>query len=386
VTFSFIEEHKGQWPVTLLCRILCVSTSGFYAWVARPPSEQERRREAILAEIRVIHAEVKQRYGSPRIHKELLARDVPCSVNTVATLMHEYDIRAKTARKFRHTTSSQHTRPVAENLLDRQFNPSKPNEVWLADITYIWTREGWLYLAAVENLYSRRVVGWSMAEHMESRLVVDALEMAISRRLPEEGLLAHSDRGSQYASEHYQTLLLKHGIDCSMSGKGQCGDNAPMESFFGSLKKEERVAGQKHQHRQPEEKPKRSASLAKVGGVFQGMAPVSKGGESTPGPTGPGTDAPSARQRPGYRLVGCSPTEPSAISPGGWRMPGEDLPDKTAKGPAGGAFRDAASATTGWRAPSQSVGGYRADSPSYGRDSSPLSRSVVWVRFGRKKP
>jgi putative transposase len=238
VIFSFIEQHQRQWPVTLLCRVCSVSTSGFYAWVSRPQSEQEQRREAILAEIRAVHAAVKQRYGSPRIHAELVDRGLPCSLNTVAKLMHDNDIRAKTARKFRNTTDSNHKRPVADNVLDRQFNPSKPNEAWVADITYIWTREGWLYLAAVEDLYSRMVVGWSMADHMESRLVVDALEMAVARRLPEEGLLAHSDRGSQYASEHYQTLLLKHGIDCSMSGKGQCWDNAPMESFFGTLKKE----------------------------------------------------------------------------------------------------------------------------------------------------
>jgi putative transposase len=238
VIFSFIEQHKRAWPVKILCQTLAVSTSGFYAWLARPDSEQERRRQAILAEIRTIQAEVKQRYGSPRIHEELQARDVPCSVNTVAKLMRDNDIRAKTARKFRHTTSSNHNRPVADNVLDRQFNPSKPNQVWVADITYVWTRAGWLYLAAVEDLFSRMVVGWSMAERMESRLVVDALEMAVSRRVPEAGLLAHSDRGSQYASEHYQTVLLQHGIDCSMSGKGQCWDNAPMESFFGSLKKE----------------------------------------------------------------------------------------------------------------------------------------------------
>lgn len=236
--FSFIEQHKQTWPVSLMCGALSVSTSGFYAWLSRPASEQERRRQALLAEIRAVHAEFKQRYGSPRIHKELQARGIDCNVNTVAKLMHDDGIRAKTARKFKVTTDSKHTRPVADNLLERQFNPSKPNEVWLADITYLWTREGWLYLAAVEDLFSRMVVGWSMAEHMESRLVVDALEMAIARRLPQQGLLTHSDRGSQYASEHYQTVLLRHGIECSMSGKGQCWDNAPMESFFASLKKE----------------------------------------------------------------------------------------------------------------------------------------------------
>jgi putative transposase len=238
VTFSFIEEHRARWPVTLMCEVFEVSTSGFYAWLSRPQSEQERRRQAILAEVRSIHREVKRRYGSPRIHAELKDRGVDCCVNTVAKLMRENDIKAKTARKFRATTDSGHKRPVAENLLDRQFNPEGPNQVWLADITYIPTREGWLYLSAVEDLYSRMVVGWSMAEHMESRLVVDALEMAVKRRLPGAGLLAHSDRGSQYASEHYQMLLVEHGIECSMSGKGQCWDNAPMESFLGTLKKE----------------------------------------------------------------------------------------------------------------------------------------------------
>jgi putative transposase len=152
--------------------------------------------------------------------------------------MHDNDIRSKTARKFRNTTDSNHPLPVADNILDRQFNPSGPNEKWVGDITYIPTGEGWLYLAVIEDLYSRKVVGWSMADHVESRLVVDALEMAVARRLPGVGLLAHTDRGSQYASDHYQRLLEKHGIECSMSGVGQCWDNAPMESFFASLNKD----------------------------------------------------------------------------------------------------------------------------------------------------
>jgi putative transposase len=239
MTFRFIEEHKAQWPVRLLCETLEVSPAGYYAWRQAPRSAQEQRRAALLVEIRTIHAEVKARYGSPRIHAELVARGHACCVNTVAKLMQEGGIAAKTARKFRCTTTdSDHDLPVAENLLDRQFNPSEANEVWLADITYIPTREGWLYLAAVEDLYSRRVVGWAMAENMESRLVVDALAMAVQWRLPDEGLLAHSDRGSQYASEHYQLLLAKHGITCSMSRRADCWDNAPMESFFASLKKE----------------------------------------------------------------------------------------------------------------------------------------------------
>jgi putative transposase len=238
VIFSFIEQHKDVWPIRLMCDTLEVSRAGFYAWRERPTSEQEIRREALLVEIAAVHAEVKRRYGSPRIHAELEAKAVECCVNTVAKLMQDNDIRAKTARKFKNTTDSNHSLPVADNVLDRQFDPTGPNQKWVGDITYIPTREGWLYLAAIEDLYSRKVVGWSMADHMESRLVVDALEMAVARRLPDEGLLAHTDRGSQYASDHYQRLLKKHGIECSMSGVGQCWDNAPMESFFASLKKE----------------------------------------------------------------------------------------------------------------------------------------------------
>jgi transposase InsO family protein len=238
VIFSFIEQHREVWPVAVMCETLGVSPQGFYAWRSRPQSEQQQRRDALLVEIRAVHAEVKERYGSPRIHAELVAEGVSCCVNTIAKLMHDNDIRAKTARKFRNTTDSNHPLPVADNLLSRQFDAQGPNERWVTDITYIPTREGWLYLAVVEDLYSRMVVGWSMSEAMTSRLVVDALEMAVQRRLPGEGLLAHSDRGSQYASEHYQRLLGKHGIECSMSGVGQCWDNAPMESFFASLKKE----------------------------------------------------------------------------------------------------------------------------------------------------
>jgi len=238
VTFRFIEEHRDQWPVRLLCDALDVSPAGYYAWRDRPASARQQRHDALLVEIRAIHAEFKARYGSPRVHAELASRGHECCVNTVAQVMRAHDIRAKKARKYRGTTDSNHDLPVAENLLDRQFDPAARNEAWVADITYIPTREGWLYLAAVEDLYSRRVVGWSMAEHLESRLVVDALALAVERRLPGEGLLAHSDRGSQYASDHYQSLLARHGITCSMSRRADCWDNAPMESFFASLKKE----------------------------------------------------------------------------------------------------------------------------------------------------
>ena len=235
--FRVIDEHRDQWPVRLLCDALGVSPAGYYAWHDRPASARQQRQGALLVAIRAIHAEFHARYGSPRIHAELAARGHPCCVNTVAKLMREGGIRAKTARKFRCTTDSDHGLPVADNLLGRQFDPEAPNEAWVADITYVPTRQGWLYLAAVEDLDARRVVGWSMADRAASRLVVDALALGVERRLPGEGLLAHSDRGSQYASEHYQGLLARHGITCSMSRRADCWDNAPMESFFASLKK-----------------------------------------------------------------------------------------------------------------------------------------------------
>jgi transposase InsO family protein len=238
MTFRFIHQHRGRWPVTAMCDALAVSPAGYYAWRGRPVSDRRQRRDVLTAQIRTVHARAKGRYGSPRVHAELVARGHGCCVNTVARLMRRAGIAAKTTRKFRHTTDSNHDRPVAANLLDRQFDPAAPNEAWVADITFIPTREGWLYLAVVEDLYSRMVVGWAMAARMTSRLVVDALGMAVQRRLPGAELLAHSDRGSQYASEHYQQLLARHGITCSMSRRGDCWDNAPMESFFASLKKE----------------------------------------------------------------------------------------------------------------------------------------------------
>jgi putative transposase len=238
LSFRFIADHCGAWPVAWACDALEVSESGYYAWVGRPPSEADQRRDQLVAALEVVHAEVKERYGSPRMTAELNARGHVCTVNTVADLMKTHGIRAKTVRRFVRTTDSRHSLPVAGNLLERQFQPVRPNTAWSADITYIPTADGWLYLAVVEDLFSRRIVGWSMDATMTSRLVVDALDMALRRRAPEEGLLAHSDRGSQYASEHYQRLLAEHGITCSMSGVAQCWDNAPVESFFASLKRE----------------------------------------------------------------------------------------------------------------------------------------------------
>ena len=223
-------------PVSWMCEALAVSESGYHAWTARSPSEFQRRQDELVAAIGVIHAEVKGRYGSPRMTAELNARGHACAENTVAKLMREHGIRAKAPKRFARTTDSRHDLPVFENVLDRAFEPDGPNMAWAADITYLPTREGWLYLAVVEDLFSRMVVGWSMAETMESRLVVDALDMALGRRRPGAGLLAHSDRGSQYASAHYQGVLAREGITCSMSRVGQCWDNAPVESFFGRLK------------------------------------------------------------------------------------------------------------------------------------------------------
>jgi transposase InsO family protein len=239
VRFAWIEEHRSTWPVAVQCDVLEVSRSGFYAWQTRPAGERSQRRELLRVEIGAIHREKrKDVYGSPRIHQELAARGRRCNVKTVARIMKEQGIRAKTARKFKVTTDSKHDRPVASNVLDRAFEQTGANQAWVSDITYIPTREGWLYLAAIEDLYTRKIVGWSMSERLTSRLVVDALEMAIERQLPGDGLLSHSDRGSQYASEHYQDLLNRNGIRCSMSRKGDCWDNAPMESFFATLKKE----------------------------------------------------------------------------------------------------------------------------------------------------
>lgn len=215
-----------------------MSESGYYAWLHHTPSQAQQRRDRLVEAIRQVHAELKGRYGSPRMTAELNARGHDCTGNTVASLMKTHGIRAKTVRRFVRTTDSRHALPVADNLLGRDFCPSRPNVAWSADITYIPTADGWLYLAVVEDLFSRMIVGWSMDATMTSRLVVDALDMAVRRRLPGEGLLAHSDRGSQYASEHYQRFLAGRGIACSMSGVAQCWDNAPVESFFASLKRE----------------------------------------------------------------------------------------------------------------------------------------------------
>jgi transposase InsO family protein len=237
--FAFIQQQAGLFPVNVCCQVLAVSRAGFYAWRDRPVSPQAQRREDLAARIQAVYQENRRVYGSPRIYHVLRAQGQSVCENTVAKLMRADQIRARPPRRFVPcTTDSDHGQPVAPNLLDRQFTAAQPNQKWVVDITYIPTGEGWLYLAGVLDLYSRRLVGWSMAEHMRTELVQDALAMALGRRAPAAGLLHHSDQGSQYASEDYQHLLEIRQITVSMSGKGDCWDNACMESFWGTLKGE----------------------------------------------------------------------------------------------------------------------------------------------------
>jgi transposase InsO family protein len=239
VKYAWIAEHRQQFEVEAMCQVLEVSKSGFYAAQARPPSARQIRRAALLAEIKNVHAASRGRYGSPRVYQELKARQVQACENTIAKVMRAAAIRAKTCRKYVPcTTDARHAFPIAENRLNRDFKAEAPNRRWVTDITYIPTGEGWLYLAGVIDLFSRKLVGWSMADNMQTKLVEDALKMALARRQTSPGLLHHSDRGSQYACGDYQKLLLAHGLECSMSRAGNCYDNAVMESFWGTLKKE----------------------------------------------------------------------------------------------------------------------------------------------------
>ncbi|NJN70718.1 MAG: IS3 family transposase [Nitrospira sp.] len=236
--YAFILAEKAFYPVAILCRVLEVSRSGFYAWLQRNPSRRELRDRQLRAEIAAIHKESRKTYGSPRVHAEFKARRVAVSRKRIARLMREAGITGRPIRPFRCTTDSAHEHPVAENLLDHQFEVTAPNQAWAADITYVRTWEGWLYLAVVIDLFSRRVVGWALATHLRAGLVLSALDMALGLRQPGEGLLHHSDRGSQYASTAYRDVLAERGISCSMSRRGDCWDNAVVESFLGTLKTE----------------------------------------------------------------------------------------------------------------------------------------------------
>lgn len=237
--FAFIRDHLQEYPVTLCCRVLQVSRSGYHAWCKRPPSIRQYRHEALAERIWQVHQTNRGVYGSPRVYQVLQAAGERVCENTVAKIMREQGLQAKSKHRFvPRTTDSGHGKPVAPNVLDRQFTADAPNRRWVADITYIPTREGWLYLAGVLDLYSRKVVGWSMADHLGWELVADALDMGLWRRQPRKGLLHHSDRGVQYACDDYQGLLERHGITVSMSGVGNCYDNAAMESFWATLKTE----------------------------------------------------------------------------------------------------------------------------------------------------
>jgi putative transposase len=238
VTFGLVQTEKAMYPVRMLCRTLLVSASGFYAWSRRGPSPRSQEDAALKVEIRAAHAASGRRYGSPRIHADLKADGQHVGRKRVARLMREEGLEGQRKRRFRVTTDSRHSYPVAANELNRNFTASAPNKVWVTDITYIWTREGWIYLAAILDLFSRRVVGWSADSYIDRTLALDALGMALQTRRPEAGLIHHSDRGVQYASGDYRSRLRERGIICSMSRKGDCWDNAVAESFFSTLKAE----------------------------------------------------------------------------------------------------------------------------------------------------
>jgi putative transposase len=244
--YAWIDAHRKAFELVELCEALAVSTSGYRAWKLGGKANRKRLTDAqMLALIQAIHAELKGAYGSPRMVRELRSRGFPAGKQRVERLMRENGIRARHKRRFKATTDSKHALPVAPNLLDRNFAPTAPNQAWSADLTYIGTDEGWLYLAVVLDLFNREIVGWSIKPRMTADIVIDALTMAWFRRKPAPGLVHHSDRGSQYASHAFQARLKEYGMVCSMSRKGNCWDNAPTESFFNSLKNE-RVHGTRY--------------------------------------------------------------------------------------------------------------------------------------------
>ena len=233
-----MAAHINEYPVGRMCRVFKISRSGYYAWLRRGESARSIENKRLLNKIRAVYISARKLYGSPRIYMKLLADGELCGKCRVARLMSANGIRAKRKRKYVVTTDSKHDLPIAANLLKRNFTAHSPDKVWLTDITYIPTDEGWLYKAAVMDLNFKGIVGWSMGKSLESQLVIDALKMAYERRKPARGLIVHSDRGSQYASEAYRKLVESYGMQMSMSRKGDCWDNAPMESFFATLKKE----------------------------------------------------------------------------------------------------------------------------------------------------
>ena len=241
--FSFIAKHRGIWPVALICEALGVSRSGFYAWLTRKPSERTRRDEVLMAEVRRSFLDSGRTYGARRVWHDVLAAGLNCGLHAIERLMQTDAMKARPRRRrLPVDTGLRPVNELAANVLDRQFYATQPNRSWAADFTYIWTAEGWLYVAAVLDLFSRRIVGWAMRSSMTADLVTDALTMALWRRGKPRELLHHSDRGSQYTSEQCQRLLAEYGVTCSLSRSGNVWDNAAMESFFSTLKTE-RTAG-----------------------------------------------------------------------------------------------------------------------------------------------
>jgi transposase InsO family protein len=237
--YRFIQQQAGTWLVRTMCRILQVFSSGYYAWRERVPGERETKRLQLIESICKVHQQSLGRYGSPRVHRALRKEGVICSEKQVAKLMRENRIRSSRCRRFHvKTTESNHSYPPAENLLDRQFHQEKIDRAWVNDLTYVPTDEGWLYVATVMDLCSRRIIGWATADHLRAELPLAALEQAIRQRCPSAELMHHSDRGVQYACQDYQAVLEQHGITCSMSRSGNCYDNAAMESFFKTFKVE----------------------------------------------------------------------------------------------------------------------------------------------------
>lgn len=236
--YRFIREHREAFPVSQMCRVLGVGRSGFYAWLDRPESLRSRENRRWVDEIKMVYKRSRQTYGSPRIHADLKDKGYVIGKHRVARLMRLNQIVSKHKRKYRVTTDSRHNHPVAQNKLKREFNVSGPDQCWVSDITYVPTREGWLYLAVTLDLFHRKVIGWAMDRWITRLLVMRALNMAIKNGTLKPGLVHHSDRGVQYACNDFQSLLKAHGIECSMSRKGDCWDNAVAESFFRTLKVE----------------------------------------------------------------------------------------------------------------------------------------------------
>ncbi len=236
--FAFIDAEKARFPVTVMCRVLKVSRSGFYAWRRREPSARRRADEQLMALISEFHRRSRGCYGSVRVHRDIRDSGHKAGRHRVARLMRAQGLRGKRRRRYRCTTNSEHPYPVAANVLGRRFQPQAPDRVWVSDITYVWTREGWLYLCVVLDLYSRRVVGWSTGTTLKTNLVLRALDEALRQRRPGPGLLVHSDRGAQYASHAFRRRLATYALEPSMSRTGNCWDNAVAESFFATVKVE----------------------------------------------------------------------------------------------------------------------------------------------------